>query len=264
MFFGVDGHQVFAATGGKAFDPAARPVVFLHGAAGDHTAWALQTRWFAWHGRAVLALDLPGHGRSGGAPPSSIAEGAAWLWRALDSLGVTSVSLVGHSLGSLIALEAAAMAPQRVEKLALLGCALPMSVHPDLLALSQRDDHKAIELMNDWAHGRRAHMGGGRMPGIWLVGLATRLNEAAAPGVLHAGFHACNAYSAEQGFAAAARVRAPVLMLTGERDMMTPPRLAQRLAAKFADCRSAAIADCGHMMMGERPDETLDALKSFL
>ncbi|MCW5730677.1 MAG: alpha/beta fold hydrolase [Alphaproteobacteria bacterium] len=264
MEFMLDGHRVFAATGGKDFDAAGRPVVFLHGAAGDHTAWALQTRWFAWHGRSVLALDLPGHGRSQGAPLASIGELAAWLWRALDALGAGQVSLVGHSMGGLIALEAAALAPERVEKLALLGCALPMSVNADLLALSARNDHRAIELMNDWAHGRRSHMGGCRIPGIWLVGLDTRVSERAGPGVLHADFAACNGYSSEAGEAAAARIGAPALLIAGERDLMTPPRLARRLAEKLADCRMVTIAECGHMMMGERPDETLDALKGFL
>ena len=62
----VDGIEIFAGTGGRAFDPARRTVVFLHGAALDHTVWALLARWFAHRGCGVLAPDFPGHGRSGG------------------------------------------------------------------------------------------------------------------------------------------------------------------------------------------------------
>ena len=68
----VDGNAVFAATGGKDFDPHLPVLLFIHGAGNDRTAWRLQTRYFAYHGRAVLAIDLPGHGRSGGAPLTSI------------------------------------------------------------------------------------------------------------------------------------------------------------------------------------------------
>ena len=264
MEFTVDGLPVYAATGGRPFDPARQPIVFLHGAAMDHSVWALQTRWFAHHGRSVVALDLPGHGRSGGAPPAKVPAAAAWLWRALDQLKVARASLVGHSLGSLIALEAAGMAPERVEKLALLGAALPMAVNDEFLGLAERNDHKAHELMHDWAHARRSHMGGCRMPGIWLVGLDTRLTERARPGVMHAGLSACSDYPKEQGYEAARRLQAPVLVLVGERDQMTPPKPAFALAAQFANARVTTLPECGHMMMGEQPDETLDALRSFL
>jgi pimeloyl-ACP methyl ester carboxylesterase len=62
----VNRRKVFAATGGRPFDAALPTVIFLHGAGMDHTVWALQTRYFAHHGQGVLAVDLPGHGRSGG------------------------------------------------------------------------------------------------------------------------------------------------------------------------------------------------------
>ena len=69
MLLQVDGHGVYAATGGMPFDAARPTVIFLHGAGLDHTCWQLASRWFAWHGHSVLAVDLPGHGRSSGAPP---------------------------------------------------------------------------------------------------------------------------------------------------------------------------------------------------
>ena len=70
----VDGHKVYAATGGRSFEPAKPAVIFLHGAGCDHTVWQLPARWFAWHGSSVLAVDLPGHGRSEGPPLGRIAD----------------------------------------------------------------------------------------------------------------------------------------------------------------------------------------------
>ena len=66
MLLTVNGAEVFVATGGREFDATLPTVVLLHGAGFDHTTWALHTRWFAHHGFAVLAPDLPGHGRSSG------------------------------------------------------------------------------------------------------------------------------------------------------------------------------------------------------
>jgi pimeloyl-ACP methyl ester carboxylesterase len=100
MEIAVDGKAVFAATGGRSFDPALPSLAFVHGAAMDHTVWALQTRYFAHHGRNVLAVDLPGHGRSDGPALDSIGALADWLARLLDALGVERAALAGHSMGS--------------------------------------------------------------------------------------------------------------------------------------------------------------------
>src|SRR5580692_11998244 len=110
----VNGADIFVATGGRAFDPALPAVVMLHGAGFDHTSWALHSRWFAHHGHGVLAPDLPGHGRSAGAPLSTIAEMSDWTAALLDAAGVAKSRLIGHSMGSLIALETAARHPARV------------------------------------------------------------------------------------------------------------------------------------------------------
>ncbi len=84
----VDGHQTYAATGGRPFDPAKPAAIFIHGAGMDHSYWQLQSRWFAWHGWSVLAVDLPGHGRSDGEPLTSIAGISAWIGRFMDAAGV--------------------------------------------------------------------------------------------------------------------------------------------------------------------------------
>jgi pimeloyl-ACP methyl ester carboxylesterase len=265
MRFELDGKTVQAGTGGKPFDASLPTVVFLHGAGMDHTVWALQARYLAHRGHAVLALDLPGHGGSEGPPLGSIAEMADWVWKALDAAGVDKAALAGHSMGALTALEAAAKQPERTTALALLGVAEAMPVHPDLLSAAEANDHAAIDMVNAWAHGAGAHIGGHPAPGTWLIGGGNRLLERARPGVLHAGLSVCNAY--EDAAARAAEVTCPVLLVLGALDKMTPAKAGQKLAAGFTAATSVSVETipaCGHMMMTERPEATLDALRNFL
>lgn len=262
MELSVEGKAVFAATGGRAFDPALPLAIFVHGAGMDHTVWALQARYFAHHGRAVLAPDLPGHGRSEGPPLDSIAAIADWLAVLIAASGAEAATLVGHSMGALAALDCAARHGGRVSDLALLGCAPKMPVHPDLLAAAEENRHVAFELVNDWGHGRPAHLGGHRAPGLWMLGGGERLLERSAPGALHRDLLNCDAY---RGAAtAAAAVACPCLVVIGSEDRMTPPKAGAKLAAAIANARSVTIAGSGHMMMVEKPDEALDALRSLL
>jgi pimeloyl-ACP methyl ester carboxylesterase len=254
----VDGNRVFAATGGRPFDPAQPTVLFIHGAGMDHTVWALQTRYFAHHGRSVLAVDLPGHGRSGGGPLHSIADLAPWIVRVLDAAGVQSAALVGHSMGALIALEVAASAPGRVHGLALLGVAERMPVHPDLQAAADGNRRLAPELVSSWGHGRSGHLGGNPAPGLWMMGGSLQLLERAPAGALAADLAACNAY--DGALAAAARVACPTLLLLGALDRMTPQAKAKPLAAAIKRARTVILPAAGHMLMSERPDAVIDAL----
>ncbi|MEM7225010.1 MAG: alpha/beta hydrolase [Pseudomonadota bacterium] len=253
---------VFAATGGRPFDPALPAVVFLHGAGLDHTVWALQTRYFAYRNRSVLALDLPGHGKSKGPALKSVPAIADWVIAVLDALGVERAALVGHSMGALAALDAAGRHGARVSHLALLGVAGAMPVHPDLLASAKADDHLAFDLVTSWGHGPVGHLGGNRAPGLWIMGGGERLLERARPGVLYHDLAACNAYKNAPGLAP--EIAAPCLLVLGADDRMTPAKAGQKLAAMIPGARVELLAGCGHMMMTEKPDLTLDALKGFL
>lgn len=258
----VDGQRAYIYTGTQAVDPTRPSVVFVHGAALDHTVWILQSRYFAYHGCNSLAVDLPGHGRSEGTPPADIQAMADWLLRLLDAAGLERAAIVGHSMGSLAALEAAARYCERVSRIALLGCASPMAVSEALLNAAQANDHAAIDMITVWGHSIAAHFGGNPAPGLWMVGGSLRLLEQAAPGVLYNDLKACNDY--RHGLEAAARVRCPALLVLGKRDMMTPPRAARSLSAALAHVQTVFLDGCGHMMFYERPNETLDALIDFL
>ena len=266
----IDGQAAFAYTGGKPFDAALPCVVFIHGAQNDHSVWGLQSRWFAHHGCGVLAVDLPGHGRSAGAPLPSIEDLADWIELLLERVGAgdtancaaKNVTLVGHSMGSLTALECAVRHPARIARIALVGTAVPMPVSDALLGAARDNEAKAIDMINTWSHSPRGTVGGNTVPGMWMLGAAKRLAERQQPGVLHNDLAACNAYA--NGMAAAAELSCPALIVSGSRDMMTHPKAAAKLAAAIKDVRSVSLDGAGHALMAEQPDAVLDALRSFI
>jgi pimeloyl-ACP methyl ester carboxylesterase len=262
MYLDVDGASIFAATGGRPFDAAQPAVLFIHGAGMDHTVWALQARYFAHHGRTVLAIDLPGHGRSAGTPLGSIERTAVWITRLLDAVEVKSAVLVGHSMGALIALETAATAPARVRALALLGVAERMPVHPELQAAADANESLAPELVASWGHGSAGHVGGHPTPGLWMMGGTLSLLDRADDSVLAADLAACNAY--QGAAAAAARIACPTLLLLGAGDRMTPPAKAKPIGAAIRQARTVVLPDAGHMLMIERPDAVTDALRDIV
>ncbi|MBV9458375.1 MAG: alpha/beta hydrolase [Bradyrhizobium sp.] len=254
----VNGKDVFAATGGREFDKSLPAVVLIHGAGFDHSAWALHSRWFAHHGFAVLVPDLPGHGHSQGPALKSIAEMADWIAALLESAGAPKAHLIGHSMGSLIALETAAQHPAKVSALGLIGTAATMTVGPDLLKAAEANDHGAIDMVSIWGLGFAAEIGGSLAPGMWMHGGAQRVLQHCAPGVLFSDLSACNAY--QDALAAATKVTVPTTLILGEKDMMTPAKAGKALAAAVPHARTVVLEGAGHLMMSERPDELLAAL----
>ena len=256
----VNGKDVFAATGGRDFDKSLPAVVLIHGAGFDHSAWALHSRWFAHHGFSVLVPDLPGHGRSPGSALKTVAEMAEWTAALLDAAGVAKAHLIGHSMGSLIALETASRHPARVSALSLIGTAATMTVGPDLLMAAEANDQDAIDMVSIWGLGFGAEIGGSLAPGMWMHGGAQRVLQHCAPGVLFADLAACNSY--QDALAAAAKVTVPTTLILGEKDMMTPAKAGKALAAAIPHARTVVLSGAGHMIMAERPDELLAALKA--
>ncbi|MCL4185719.1 MAG: alpha/beta hydrolase [Burkholderiaceae bacterium] len=271
MFVAVNATPAYAYTGGRTFDPARPVVVFVHGAEHDHSVWILQSRYLAHHGWAVLAPDLPGHGRRAGPAAGAIAAIAAWLLARLAAAGVARATLVGHSMGSLAVLEAAARAPARVERLVMVATAFPMKVSDALLAAARDDEARALDMINYWSHSTINARPGCPAPGFSIFVQNRRLMERQRPGVLHTDFATCNTYAG--GLERADALACPVLFVLGRRDAMTPPRQAQAL---IEHCRAAAargglpapsvveLPDCGHAIMQERPDALLAALRGFL
>ena len=255
----VEGQSVYASTGGRAHQAGAPLVVFLHGAGMDHSVWSLQSRWFAHHGFRVLAVDLPGHGASEGSPLPDIPALAAWTAALIEAQG-GKARLVGHSMGALVALDCAARHPDRVRVLALCGVAVDMPVHPEMLESAKADTLKVQELMTFWGIGNALHKGGMVSPGLWLRRESLAVLQGNKPGVIHTDLAACNSY--KDAPTRAAEVKCPTVLILGDGDLMTPAPKAKPLAAAIAGSKTVVIPNCGHFMMVERPDETLEALKA--
>ena len=252
MIVEVDGVDAHATTGGVDITGSDEPVVLLiHGAGMDSTVWQLQTRYLAHHGFRAVAVDLPGHGRSGGEPLTAIADMADWVVRFTDAAGLTPVHLAGHSMGTFVALEVASRHPDAVRSITLCATATGMPVHPELLDAAEHDLPRAGALMAAWGHARRAHSGDNPTPGLWMLGGARALVERGRPGVLATDFRACMAY--ERAEAAAADVGCPATVVIGDGDKMTPPKSGRALAAALPSATVVELADTGHQMMTENP-----------
>lgn len=264
----VNGHRCYAYTGGKALDPTLPCVVFVHGALHDHSVWTLLARWCAHHGHGVLALDQPGHGRSEGPLLDSVQGLGSWVLAVLNTVAIpiNQVRLVGHSMGSLIALEAAAQATDSPARLVMLGTGYPMKVSPALLNAARDTPAVGMDMVNQFSFSTTAAKPSFPGPGNWLHGSNRQLmGRMQAQGADHGNlflhdFSLCNAY--DGAWHAAERVVCPVDLVVGEADQMTPPHataeLAQRLRA------TVHRVPGGHAMMQEQPDAVLQALRQAL
>jgi pimeloyl-ACP methyl ester carboxylesterase len=265
MQINVDGRTAYAYTGGKAFDPALPCVVFIHGALHDHSVWTLLARWAANHGHSVLAVDQPGHGRSAGPLLPDIEALADWTLALLAAADVQHAALVGHSMGSLIALEAAARAPEQIKRLVMIATAYPMKVSDSLLATALDAPLKGIAMVNALSHSTTAAKPAYPGPGSWLHGanlMLMRRVQAAQhdANVFHHDFSVCNAYA--NGLQAAAKVSCPATLVLGERDQMTSPKATREIAAALK--ARVVMLPGGHSLMQEAPDGVLNALRTAL
>jgi pimeloyl-ACP methyl ester carboxylesterase len=261
----VQGREAYAYTGGKPFDPALPCVVFIHGALNDHSVWTLLARWFAHHGHAVLAVDLPGHVRSEGPPLPDVEALADWVLALLDAAGVKQAALVGHSMGSLIALEAASRAPGRITRLAMVGTAYPMKVSPALLDTARDQPMKAIDMVTAFSFSTLAAKPSYPGPGVWLHGASKALMRQVLghqdnPLLFHHDFSVCDRYA--NGLQAAAKVQCPTTLILGERDQMTSPKATRELAQALK--AEVALLPAGHALMQEAPDGLLRTLRKAL
>jgi len=270
MYFAVNGHKTYCYTGGKPFDAAKPTAVFIHGVLNDHSVWILQSRYLAHHGWNVLAIDLPGHCKSEGEAPASVEAGAGFVAALLDAAGVQRAALIGHSWGSLIALEAAAQLKERVSHLVLVGTAYPMKVTQALLDASLNEPMKALKMINVFSRSTLAAPPSALGPGTWVYGASMALGRRvlasnAEVNVFHRGFKACDSYA--NGETAITQITCPVLFVLGAQDQMTQAKAAQRLMDKAgASGKTVRVArvQVGHHQMTEAPEETLFAMRDFL
>ena len=229
------------------------PLLLVHGAGGTHRHWPAALRELP--GRRVMALDLPGHGRSPGPGEKSVAAFAARVVALLDALEVRTAVVAGHSMGGAIALTLALQAPARVAGLVLVGtgarlrvttAVLTTTADPALLAQAARG-------MIEWSFAPGASEA--------LLGPCVEGLLANAPGVAHDDFAACNAFDVMPRLG---EVAVPALVICGEEDRLTPPKYSEFLRAGLRGARLLRIPGAGHMVMLEKPEPVARAVSAFL
>lgn len=258
----VNQQSIFYANGDVAWQSGQPALCLIHGAAMDHTVWTLFSRYFARRGYNVFAPDLSGHARSAGELYPTIPAMGEWLLAAIDAAGLEQVAVAGHSMGSLVALEAASQAPERIEKLLLLGTAVPMPVGEPLLTAAQNNEQASRDMVSIFGHAYASRLGGNPVAGISVLNTALALMELAGDDVMYTDLKACNEYT--NGLEAAAAVTAQTSLILGKLDRMTPPAAARSLIENLTSATVYRLPDSGHMMMAEQPEETLQAMKSAL
>ena len=270
MYLQVNHHKTFCYTAGKTIDPVKPTLVFIHGVLNDHSVWSLQSRYLGNHGWNVLAIDLPGHCKSDGEAPVSVEEGATFIAALLEAAGVKKAALVGHSWGSLIALQAAANLGERITHLVLVGTAFPMKVSPALLESSLNNPMAALKLINVFSRSTLSAPPSALGPGTWVYGASMALGRRVLASntkvnVFYRGFKACDDYA--NGELAICDVTCPILFLLGAEDQMTQAKAANVLIqkAKSAGKTFKVVSlEVGHHQMTEAPEETLFEISGFL
>jgi pimeloyl-ACP methyl ester carboxylesterase len=225
----------------------AAPVVFIHGAGGTHQHWLYQVRDIP-HSRSY-ALDLPGHGRSEGAGRDSIQAYGDWLVSFLDMAGLDQAILAGHSMGGGIALDVALRYPARVAGLGLIATGARLRVAPAILEGFRQNPEHTVRLVTEWAFGPEAP--------AELVRQSRRQMEAVPGEVFLSDFAACDRFDV---MARLGEIAAPVVVVCGTKDVMTPPKYSTYLRDHVSGAEMYLIEGAGHMVMLEKPAEVARAL----
>ena len=248
-------------------------VILIHGAANDHSVWEapfgqkeapfgqnpeLQAKL----GVNLLAVDLPGHGQTFAAAKPTIEAYADWIINLLDNGAIGNATLIGHSMGALIALDCARRYPTRVAKLGLIGVSLPMPVSDTLLQSITESPEAALDQLVRWNF-YLAKNDDGTFPPTTAKMLAYRaLLAAARSGVMANDLRACAAYHLTHAELDA--ISQPTAILASLRDKMASPDGARLLAARLPQATLTMIDHAGHAMMQDAPSEVSGWLEALL
>lgn len=229
------------------------PVILLHGAGSDHLCWPVHLRRLP--GYRVLALDLPGHGRSEGVALHSVEAYAHRVIKFMDAVGIYRAFMVGHSLGGAIALMAALRFPDRVTAIGMIasGARLPLP----MLLLKRLDDlnwsPKVLACLEGYLFAPTARRD--------LIAKVMRELYQVKPEVLISDWRAASSFDLCNELA---NIYQPVWLATGSADLLTPPILAIYLQRHLPHAVMRIIPDAGHMVMLESPHVLAEGLRAFL
>jgi pimeloyl-ACP methyl ester carboxylesterase len=242
----------------KKISKNSEPIIFIHGTGMDHTVWTLPVRHFSRKKRAVMAIDLPGHGNNPDKPLDSIGKISNYIFNFLDENSIKKCSIVGHSMGSLIALEMASSQPNRINAISMIGTAFPMQVNEALLESAKRNPEIAINILTFMGYSYSSRLGGNKTPGVWMTESTKRLYQKSKKGIIYKDLKACSEFS--DGLEKARMVKSKVQLILGSNDFLTPRIKAQDLIDNFKDPLVEDIQGSGHSLMMEEPNKVLDFL----
>ena len=228
-------------------------VLLIHGAGSNHMIWPAGLRRL--DGFQVIAPDLPGHGRSPGAPEQSIERYADKMIRFLDESGIYQIFLVGHSMGGAIGLQMCKSFQERVIGLAMISSGATIEVPKRFIDLLSNPNNKqeAINYLQ---------------PLLYSPKTSTTLKQQilasmvkTRPGILYSDWLACANYDLRGQLK---QVRRPVWIASGRDDLMTPPSQSRQLVTQLRLCQHTIFEDAGHMLILEKPQEVISWLVRIL
>tara|TARA_B110000444_G_C18637183_1_gene499676 strand:+ start:56 stop:832 length:777 start_codon:yes stop_codon:yes gene_type:complete len=237
-------------------------IIFIHGAACDHTLWCYQNRYFFNIGFSTLTLDLPGHGLNQSKSFSSISEMSSLINNLLKKLPQKNIILIGHSMGSLICLDVASLNSAKLKKVILVGISYPMSVSKDLLNKSKKNQAEAINDMIQWSLPSNVKLNGSKLIGLDLSNLVSVIMGNTPNGVLYQDLLACNNFSLKNE--SIKSIGALITIIAGEKDVMTPLKGAKKLIELLPNITFTSIKNIGHFHTLENPIEVNKIIKKSL
>lgn len=223
-------------------------VVFIHGAGGSCQDWQNQVDGL---GRDFLAIavDLPGHGLSGGKSGDSIEYYREFLYSFAERILGIPFFLAGHSMGGAVALDFALSYPGMVAGIILISTGSRLKVLPSILE-SLREGKIPKNLV----------------PSLYRKGTPETVLKAAREGmeeaaVYYADMKACDRFDVGGRLG---EIEIPALVITGEKDVMTPVKYGQYLRDNLKNAVFEVVEDSGHMTMLERPAKINALIHDFM
>jgi len=250
-YFNIESSKIACWVNSSNFGAHEQSLIFIHGSGGDYSAWAHQyARLHKYYN--ILAIDLPGHGRSIGSGESGVGNYCLLVKKLLDILHLKKIILVGHSLGAAITLQFALNYPQKIEGIVAVGGGMKMPVNPSLLEFLKTNPTESVELICKFSVAKENRA-------KFMAPLIKSLTHTRID-VLQGDLSACDKFDVSQEIS---KISLKALVICGAEDKMTPPEFSRQITEGISGAKLCLIEGAGHMVMMEGPEEFNEALNNF-
>lgn len=250
-YFNIESSKIACWVNSSNFGAHEQSLIFIHGSGGDYSAWSHQyARLHKYYN--ILAIDLPGHGRSKGSGESDVENYCLLVKKLLDSLPLKNIILVGHSLGAAITLQFALNYPQKIEGIVTVGGGMKMPVNPSIFDFLKTNPTESVELICKFSVAKENRA-------KFMAPLIKSLTHTRID-VLQGDLLACDKLDLTEELR---KISLKVLVICGVEDKMTPPEFSRQISEGISGAKLCLIEGAGHMVMMERPEEFNEALNKF-